>query len=335
MLSVDPSLIALHALSDGAIALAYYSIPFILLYFVRQRKDLRFKGVFVCVAAFVLACGTSHLLEIWNIWHANYWLSGLVKAFTALVSVFTALLMVKLMPAALSLPSTEDLRKARDELEIRVQERTAELVKTTQSLQAEIAGHKRAEESQARLATAVEQAAETIVITDKCGTILYANPAFEKTTGYLRAAAVGQNPRMLKSGKHDGEFYRRLWSTIMDGKIWTGHFINRRKDGVLYEEEATISPVRDDTGQIVNYVAVKRDVTHEMELESQIRQAQKMEAIGTLAGGIAHDFNNVLAAMFGYAHLLQQDTGAIRWRRRASGKSSRPPTGPRIWCSKS
>jgi len=89
--------------------------------------------------------------------------------------------------------------------------------------------------------------------------------------------------------------------------LWSGHFINQRKDGQLFEEEATITPVRDANGTVVNYVAVKRDVTREMQLESQVRQSQKMEAIGTLAGGIAHDFNNVLAVIFGYASLLKQD----------------------------
>jgi len=168
--------------------------------------------------------------------------------------------------------------------------------------------NQRMEESHTRLATAIEQAAETVVITDTNGTILYANPAFEKNTGYTGAEALGRNPRMLKSGKHDADFYRQMWATLQRGEVWIGHFINRRKDGALIEEDATVSPIRDADGAIISYVAVKRNVTHEVQLETQIRQSQKMEAIGTLAGGIAHDFNNMLAAIFGYAHLLQQDT---------------------------
>ncbi|MGO8698581.1 MAG: GAF domain-containing protein [Limisphaerales bacterium] len=140
------SLIALHAISDAAITLAYYSIPFTLLYFVRKRKDLKFHWMFVCFAAFVLACGTTHLMEIWNIWHANYWLSGCIKAITALVSLPTAIWLVKLVPHALALPSADALQKARDELEIRVRERTAELERTAQSLQTEIIERKQAEE---------------------------------------------------------------------------------------------------------------------------------------------------------------------------------------------
>ena len=161
----------------------------------------------------------------------------------------------------------------------------------------DITARRRAEESNARLAMAVEQAAETIVITDTDGAILYANPAFEKTTGYTLAEARGQNPRILKSGKQDAELYRRMWETLRRGESWSGHFINKRKDGTFYEEEATISPIRDTKGATVNYVAVKRDVTREMQLEARFRQSQKMESIGQLAGGIAHDFNNFLAVM--------------------------------------
>ncbi len=170
----------------------------------------------------------------------------------------------------------------------------------------DLTARKQAEESNIRLATAVEQASETIVITNTEGTILYANPAFEKTTGYTRAEAIGRNSRILVSGRHDEGFYRNMWDTIRRGEVWTGHFFNKRKDGTLYEEEATISPVRDHKGTIVNFVAVKRDVTHEIQLEAQFRQSQKMEAFGQLAGGVAHDFNNILGAM-----MLQTEVTAM------------------------
>ena len=173
----------------------------------------------------------------------------------------------------------------------------------------DITGRKQTEETIIRLAMAVEQSAETIFITNADGTIIYVNPAFEKSTGYPRAEALGQNPRMLKSGKQDAEFYRQMWDALGRWKIWRGHFINKRKDGTLYEEEATISPVQDATGKVVNYVAVKRDTTREMQLVAQLRESQKMEAFGQLAGGVAHDFNNILAVIQLQAGLLKAEPG--------------------------
>lgn len=170
----------------------------------------------------------------------------------------------------------------------------------------DITDRKRVEQQLQRLHAAVEQAAETIVVTDPAGTILYVNPAFEITTGYKREEALGQNPRILKSGLQDRAFYESMWQTLSRGQVWRGEFTNRRKDGSLFEEKATISPIKNDQGEIVSYVAVKREVTAEVALQKQLLQAQKMEAIGTLAGGIAHDFNNLLMVILGYADLLLQ-----------------------------
>lgn len=122
---------------------------------------------------------------------------------------------------------------------------------------------RRMEEHNARLAAAMDQVGEAIVITDADGVIQYVNPNFEKVTGYVREEAVGKNPRILKSGKHDADFYRAMWETLTSGKRWKGLFINKKKDGSLFHEEAIISPVLNSSGGIINYVAVKRDVTHE------------------------------------------------------------------------
>lgn len=173
----------------------------------------------------------------------------------------------------------------------------------------DITERKRAEEERERLMAAIEQVAETIVITDTDGTIQYANPYFEQCTGYTCKEAIGQNPRILNSGEHDDAFYKDMWDTLTCGDVWTGRIVNKKKDGTLFTEEATISPVRDATGKTVNYVAVKRDITHEIELNTQLRQAQKMEAVGQLAGGIAHDFNNLLQAILGYGYLALREVG--------------------------
>jgi len=167
----------------------------------------------------------------------------------------------------------------------------------------ELRARERTAASLRMLAAAVDQATETIMITDAGSTILYVNPAFEKRSGYGSVEAIGQNPRFLRSGKQDAEFYRRMRTALNAGQVWRGHFSNKRKDGSFYEEESTISPVRDAAGSIVNYVAVNRDVTRETNLENQLRQAQKMEIVGRLAGGIAHDFNNLLLAILGYSEI--------------------------------
>ena len=174
----------------------------------------------------------------------------------------------------------------------------------------DISERKRAEANLQRLATAIEQARETVVITDTEGTIQYANPAFEQITGYTRAEAIGQNPRVLKSGKHDAAFYQQMWNTLRRGEVWHGRFINKKKDGTLYEEDSTISPVRDASGRIVNYIALKLDVTRELAMEAQLRESQKMEAIGTLAGGVAHEINNPINGIMNYAQLIADELPA-------------------------
>ncbi len=170
----------------------------------------------------------------------------------------------------------------------------------------DISKQRRSEQAQKLLATAVGQATESVIITDTEGNIEYANPAFETITGYSRDEVIGKTPHVLLSGYHDKHFYKDLWATIRCGEAWKGQFVNRRKDGTLYQEDSVISPVRNSSGQIVNFVAVGRDRTLEIELQKQLFWAQKMEAVGTLAGGIAHDFNNLLQVVLGYSEVMLQ-----------------------------
>ena len=167
----------------------------------------------------------------------------------------------------------------------------------------DISERKRNEEEMRHLAQAVHQAAETVVITDSSGVIEYVNPAFEAITGYSAQDAVGRNPSLLRSGKQDEAFYEEMWKTISSGRTWSGRIVNKRKDGTLYTEDCTISPVRNERGEIERFVAVKKDVTKELELEDRLRHAQKMEAVGQLAGGVAHDFNNLLQVINAYTSI--------------------------------
>jgi PAS domain S-box-containing protein len=162
-------------------------------------------------------------------------------------------------------------------------------------------------EEQLRLqAAALESAANAIVITDRQGVILWVNAAFIKLTGYSAGEVIGQNPRILKSGQHPRSFYEDMWNKLLAGQTWRGELTNRKKDGQIYSEEMTITPVRDAHGDIAHFIAIKQDVTEQKQLEHQLYQAQKMEAVGQLAGGVAHDFNNLLGVILGYSEILQE-----------------------------
>ncbi|MBI5505918.1 MAG: response regulator [Deltaproteobacteria bacterium] len=169
---------------------------------------------------------------------------------------------------------------------------------------------KQAEERLHLQSSALESAGNAIVITDRDGAIQWVNPAFTALSGYSWAEAIGRNPReLLKSDLQDVSVYKVLWDTILAGNIWEGELVNRRKNGSLYTERQTITPVRNDEGHISHFIAIKEDVTERLRLEERFRQAEKMEAVGRLAGGIAHDFNNQLFVINGYCDLLADAAG--------------------------
>jgi two-component system NtrC family sensor kinase len=165
----------------------------------------------------------------------------------------------------------------------------------------DITERKKAEEELRLQSAALHAAANAIVITDKNGTIEWVNPAFTALTGYSAKEVIGSTPReVLKSSVHSHAFFTQLWDTLLAGEVWRGEITNRHKDGTLYPEGQTITPVKDASGEITHFIAIKRDLTEQRKLEAQLQHAQKMESIGTLAGGIAHDFNNILTTIIGY-----------------------------------
>ncbi len=191
----------------------------------------------------------------------------------------------------------------RKKAELRSKKLLDEAEKSRRQLLSAMQDLQRTESARARLALAVEQSPESIVITDASGTIEYVNPAFEQVTGYSAAEAIGQNPSILKSGEQDDAFYADMWKIIASGKTWKRHLVNRHKSGRLFTEVATISAIHDGEGRITGYIGIKRDVTMELERERMQQQLQKMDSVGRLAGGIAHDFNNMLQVILGNTEL--------------------------------
>lgn len=155
----------------------------------------------------------------------------------------------------------------------------------------DITERKRTEDTLRQLSSAVEQSPVLIIITDPQGKISYVNRKFTECTGYAMEEVLGCKPSILKSGHTSPDAYKQLWQTISSGKEWRGEFLNRKKNGELYWESAVIRPIKNELGAISHFIAVKEDITQQKTLETQLRQAQKLEAIGQLAAGIAHEIN--------------------------------------------
>ncbi len=176
---------------------------------------------------------------------------------------------------------------------------------------------RRGAEARLRLLSAgLEAAANGVVITDRQGTIVWANPAFSQLTGYAQEEVLGENPRLLKSGQQSQEFYQEMWQTILAGQVWRGELVNRRKDGRLYTEEMAITPVRDESGEIGHFIAIKQDVTARKQAEAALRQAKEAaeaasRAKSTFLANMSHELRTPLNVIIGYSELLQDELGDL------------------------
>jgi len=167
----------------------------------------------------------------------------------------------------------------------------------------DVTEERRSAARQRRLIEAVDQVKEAVLIADCEGTIDYVNAALGEMTGYGPEECRGRPVRMLWAKEQDAHFEQKIEDVVELGEVWQGRIVNQRKDGSLFVAAATVSPMRDTRGDVAHFVLVQRDITHDVEIESRMRQAQKMEAIGTLAGGIAHDFNNILGGIIGFTDM--------------------------------
>src|SRR5580692_10378807 len=298
----EPELIWLHVISDALIALAYFSLPFALAIFVSKRRDLRFGWVYWSFGIFITACGMTHVMSIWTLWVPIYGIEGLVKAVTAAASIVTAGMLWPLLPKLLTIPSPFDLRQAQQALrEEEMKGRDSE-----QLLQQFRQAQQALRESMARLTAVVETAVDGFILIDARGRILLFNPACERLFGYRADEVFHENVKVLMppaySLQHD-DCIRNFLQTGERKIIGIGREVTGlRKDGSTFPMDLSVGEAEQDGESI--FVGIIHDLTARKHTEEQLRQAQKMEAVGQLSGGIAHDFNNLLTVIVGNAEHL-------------------------------
>lgn len=294
----EPELIWLHVVSDASIAAAYFSIPFALAILVTKRRDLQFGWVFWAFAIFILACGLTHLLSIYTLWVPIYGIEGLVKAATAVASIFTAVALWPLLPKILTIPSPFELQKvqaALEEEEIKSRDATLLLQQVGEAQRA-------MRESVTRLTAVVETAVDGVILFDAQARILLFNPACERLFGYRADEVMNLDIGMLMAGE------KRPSSPAHARRLATGEAVGLRKNGSSFPMDLSVGQAWQD-GELI-YVGIVHDLTARKLTEQQLQQAQKMETVGQLSGGIAHDFNNLLTVIIGNAeHLGEQLKG--------------------------
>jgi PAS domain S-box-containing protein len=332
-----PALVWLHVVADASIALTYYVLPIILVYFVRKRQDLPFNWIFLMFGAFIVACGTTHLMSVWNLWYPTYWLAGGVKALTASVSLATACLLVPLVPRALALPSPAQLealnrqlhehirereraeaalRNANDELERRVQERTTALLEANEALQAEVVERRKVEEalrkSEERFRLAVESAPNAVVMVNQGGQIILVNALTERFFGYAREELIGQPLEMLvpRRFRRDHPALRRDFFVNPQSRVMGAgrDLYGLRKNGSEFPVEIGLTPIETAEGMLV--LSAILDLTERQRAEEALRDREaRLQAIVTTAvdgiivideRGIVESFNPAAERLFGY-----------------------------------
>jgi PAS domain S-box-containing protein len=296
----EPGLLWLHAASDMATGLAYFAIPIGLAALVLKRPELLFGWMFWLFALFILACGTTHFMDVWVLWHPAYGVQGLIKAFTALASILTAILLWMIMPRLLVLPTPAQFRQVSN----RLSDETIRHERTVEQL-------RRTEESFRLLVESVQDCAMFMV--DRTGHIVSWNAGAQRIEQYEAAEAIGRHFACFYTDddQADGEPGRALEIAASQG-IYQDEGWRVRKDGSRFVAETVINPIRDKSGELTGFAKIIRDITRRKQAEQDLEQAraalaqsQKMEAVGQLTGGIAHDFNNMLAAILGSLDLLE------------------------------
>jgi len=314
-LNWKPGLLALHVLSDGIIALSYFSIPFGIAYFVSRRTDLEYRWMFILFAAFILACGTTHLLNIWTLWHPDYLLQGFVKAATAGISLASAILLWPVLQQALSLPSPRQLALINADLENEIVQRRNTVIKLEAEAHERRRLERRLRQNEVRLMTILDTTVEGILTVSPSGVIETAN-----------AAAT----RMF--GRHSGELEGLPAESLICATQETGvpsivnhldrfaeppgtekppEFFGINRSGGTFPIDISVGKQRDGEPY---YTCVLRDMTEQRNTERRLRQneqrlkqqetellhMQRLSTVGELAAMMAHEINQPLGAIVNY-----------------------------------
>ncbi len=323
-MNYEPDVIWLSVISDAIIALAYFSIPVALVYFVRRRKDLTYNWVFVAFAIFILACGTTHVFNVIAIWQPYYRLDAWIKAVTALASIGTAVAVWPLIPRALRIPSgieltaaNAELQRMKGHLEVRVQERTTELERANEALREEIEARRTAEIAQARLAAIVESSSDAIIGISLGGIVTDWNVGAQAVFGYSAEEMIGKSILMLVPPERHTE------ESVILSNVGTGQRVEQyetvrvRKGGERLHVSLTASPIMEEDGKIVGASKIARDITekkkgeaereHLLEAERTARNEAEMasrlkdEFVATLS----HELRTPLNAVMGWTSILR------------------------------
>ncbi len=254
----NPTLVWLHLISDAAIALAYFSIPIVLIYFALRRKDLPFGNIFILFGAFIISCGLTHVMGIWTIWHPDYWLSGGVKAVCAVISVYTAIILVPLIPGFLSFKSP------------------AELEAINQTLQAEISDRLLAEtalkESQERYRALVKASSQVLWTTNARGEIESEQLEWMVFTGQTYEESKGLGWLDVVHPEERGEARQAWKDAVATANVYHLQHRSRRYDGEYRYMSVRAVPVRGQDGKVREWVGTKSDITQSKLAEEELRQ---------------------------------------------------------------